>query len=329
MKTAVVILNYNGLNHLKTFLPSVTKNTSEAEIWVADNGSTDESVSFLKDNYPDIKIHLIAQNLGFAGGYNEALKHIAADNYILLNSDVEVTSGWLSPLVNELQKPEVVACQPKIRSYTNRAFFEYAGAVGGYLDKLGYPFCRGRIFDTCEKDEGQYDTPAEILWATGACLAIRSAAFHDAGGFDESFFAHMEEIDLCWRLRNQGFTITCQPQSVVYHLGGGTLGTDNPHKTFLNFRNSLLMLYKNLPTGEAFRKIFFRLLLDGLSGIKFLSEGKWNSCLAIIRAHFAFYGMLGKTQKQKITSSALLMPYSITYLYFVRKIRKFSGLPHA
>jgi GT2 family glycosyltransferase len=329
LKTAVVILNYNGVNHLETFLPSVVKYTPDAEIWVADNGSSDCSVSFLQTNFPTVNILRLEENLGFAGGYNHALRHIHAGIYVLLNSDVEVSTNWLPPLIERLSSDELLAaCQPKIRSFLDKEYFEYAGAAGGFLDKWGYPFCRGRLFRHCERDEGQYDIYAEVFWATGACLAIKSKLFHEENGFDPVFFAHMEEIDLCWRLKNNGYKVACEPASVVYHLGGGTLNTGNPHKTYLNFRNSLLMLYKNLPAGVALRKILIRLVLDGFSGINYIFLGKWKDCLAIIKAHFSFYRLIGSVQKHKKANERWLWPHSFVYYYFLRRKRKFSELPN-
>jgi GT2 family glycosyltransferase len=331
LSTAVVILNYNGKEHLFTFLPSVVKFSAEAEIWVADNGSQDDSISFIEATYPSIKLLKLPVNLGFAGGYNAALKEIKADNYILLNSDVEVSENWLPPLINQLAQDNQAACQPKILSFSNKEYFEYAGAAGGFLDKWAYPFCRGRIFDTCEKDKGQYNDTKTIFWATGACLAIKSKVFHEQGGFDERFFAHMEEIDLCWRINNTGLTITYVPESTVFHLGGGTLNKSNPRKTFLNYRNSLAMLFKNLPTNEVLPKLLIRLVLDGISGVKLLTEGKWQEFFAIIKAHFSFYGMIPyliKKSKNNTRSSLKLYSNSIVWAYFVKGKRTYSELNH-
>lgn len=290
-KIAIVILNWNGRSFLEKFLPSVVNYSHPlARVIVADNASTDDSIPFLEQHYPGVQIIRLAENYGFTGGYNRALQQIHADYYVLLNSDVEVTPGWLEPLKEWMdQHPEVAACQPKIRSFSQRRLFEHAGACGGFIDRLGYPFCRGRIFHQLETDEGQYDHPVPVFWATGACLFIRSAVFHAAGGFDERFFAHMEEIDLCWRIQQMGFRIYVQPASTVYHVGGGTLPKSNPRKTYFNFRNNLMMLFKNLPGHQLLWIIPLRLLLDGIAGIKFLLEGDYRDTLSVIRAHFSFY----------------------------------------
>ena len=289
MKTAVVILNWNGKKHLEKFLPSVVVNSNDATIIVADNASTDDSVSFLKENYPAIEIILNTENYGFAGGYNEALQHVKSDYYVLLNSDVEVPENWLSPLVETLSSSEdIVACQPKILAYADKTKFEHAGAAGGFIDRYGFPFCRGRIFHEVETDSSQYDIPTEIFWATGACMAIKANAFHEQGGFDADFFAHMEEIDLCWRMKNEGHKVMYVPSSTVYHLGGGTLDYMSPFKTYLNFRNNLFMLIKN--QHYHFVGVFlFRMCLDGVAGVKFLLEGKPIHTFQILKAHFHFY----------------------------------------
>jgi len=291
-RIAVVILNWNGKNFLEKFLPAVVSYSSDiAEIIVADNDSTDDSVAFLQANFPEVRIVGLDKNYGFAGGYNKALKQIKAEYYLLLNSDVEITENWLQPMLNLLDTDnKIVACQPKIKDFKNKDYFEYAGAAGGFMDRLGYPLCRGRIFDELEKDTGQYNDVVEVFWASGACLFIRSKEYHEFGGLDEFFFAHMEEIDLCWRLKNAGYKIMYCPDSTVYHVGGGTLNKIKPQKTFLNFRNSLLALHKNLPKNKRFIVILQRLLLDGLAGFKFLFSGKPNHAWAIIRAHFSFYG---------------------------------------
>ncbi|MBP6260021.1 MAG: glycosyltransferase family 2 protein, partial [Paludibacter sp.] len=250
MRTAVVILNWNGEKFLNQFLPVLLRNTQlpGVDIYVADNASTDNSLSLIEEQFPTVKTLLLDKNYGFAGGYNKALAQINADYFVLLNSDVEVTENWLQPLLNYMnENADVAACQPKIKSFYNRDYFEHAGASGGFIDYLGFPFCRGRVVGTAEMDRGQYDTVIDVFWATGACLLIRSELYNQVGGLDDEFFAHMEEIDLCWRLKGQGFRIVCIPQSEVYHVGGGTLQVEHPHKTYLNFRNNLLMLYKNLP----------------------------------------------------------------------------------
>lgn len=294
MKVAVVILNWNGKKFLEKFLPSVISfNPSYSEIIVADNASTDDSIDFLKRNYPQIKIIQNVTNGGFAKGYNEALSNLEAEYYVLLNSDVEVTAGWIAPVINMMDADRsIAACQPKIKAYDNKKFFEYAGAAGGYLDKYGYPFCRGRILDHTEEDLGQYDDSREIFWATGACLFVRSECFHLVKGFDDDFFAHMEEIDLCWRLKNRGYKIMYCAESTVYHVGGGTLNKTSPKKTYLNFRNNLIMLYKNLTGSELIWVILIRFFLDAISAWKSLVSGKSSYFFAVAKAHFGFFSWL-------------------------------------
>ena len=290
-KVSVVILNWNGVGMLQKFLPKVIEYSVNqgVEICVADNASTDESVSCLQANFPNVRLILLDKNYGFAEGYNRALQQVEAEYVILLNSDVEVTPHWLEPLIEYMDAhPEVAACQPKIRSERNKEYFEYAGAAGGYLDKYGYPFCRGRIFDVVEKDEGQYDTVSSVFWATGAALFIRLKDYWEAGGLDGRFFAHMEEIDLCWRLRSRGRGIVCIPQSVVYHVGAATLKKENPRKTFLNFRNNLLMLYKNLPEKELKKVMFVRGLLDWVATFVFLLKGDGKNARAVWQARKEF-----------------------------------------
>lgn len=286
-KTAVVILNYNGRNMLERFLQNVLTNTQdEADVIVADNASTDDSLAWLSQHHPEVRTIVLEKNHGFADGYNHALKQVSADYYVLLNSDVEVTPHWLTPLTQFMDAhPEVAACQPKLLSEAHRDMFEYAGAAGGFLDKYGYPFCRGRVFNTVEKDCGQYDTPTPCLWATGACLLIRAKDYWEAGGLDGRFFAHNEEIDLCWRLHNQGRQIWCVTGSVVYHVGGGTLPKGNPRKTFLNFRNNLTMLYKNLPEEDLRPVMRMRYWLDRLAALEaLLLQRNWGDFCAILRA---------------------------------------------
>lgn len=288
MKTAVVILNYNGAALLEEFLPSVihSVNGMDAEVIVADNASTDNSLEFLKTNHPKVRTIVLDKNYGFAEGYNRALAQIDAEYFVLLNSDVDVDAEWLKPLEFFMDNnPDVAACQPKILSQKNDNYFEYAGAAGGYIDKYGYPFCRGRLFNDVEPDVGQYDEQKDIFWSSGACLFIRKKDYEDVGGLDGDFFAHMEEIDLCWRLKNRGRRIVCIPSSVVYHVGGGTLAQGNPRKTFLNFRNNLLMLYKNLPERVRWSRIFIRMCLDGASAAIYLLSGKWPFFKAVWRAH--------------------------------------------
>ena len=290
-KISVVILNWNGVGMLQKFLPKVVEYSVNqgVEICVADNASNDESVSYLQANFPNVRLIVLDKNYGFAEGYNRALEQVEAEYVVLLNSDVEVTPHWLEPLVEYMDAhPEVAACQPKIRSERNKEYFEYAGAAGGYLDKYGYPFCRGRIFDVVEKDEGQYDTVSSVFWATGAALFIRLKDYWEAGGLDGRFFAHMEEIDLCWRLRSRGRGIVCIPQSVVYHVGAATLKRENPRKTFLNFRNNLLMLYKNLPEKELKKVMFIRGLLDWVATFVFLLKGDGKNARAVWQARKEF-----------------------------------------
>ncbi|MBX2898297.1 MAG: glycosyltransferase family 2 protein [Cyclobacteriaceae bacterium] len=289
IETAVVILNYNGKQFLQQFLPGVITHSGAAKIFVADNASTDDSVSFLEQNFSgQVSIIRLPANMGYCGGYNAALQQIEATYYVLLNSDVEVTPGWIDPVLTCFKNnPAIAAAQPKIRSYANRTHFEYAGAAGGFVDSLGYPFCRGRLFQTLEKDNGQYDDARPVFWATGACLFIRAAVFHQQQGFDEDFFAHMEEIDLCWRMQRAGGVIYYTGASCVYHVGGGTLPKSNPAKTYFNFRNGLTLLIKNLPTRQLLWKLPLRLVLDWLAAIRFLVGGSPANAWAVARAHAA------------------------------------------
>ena len=290
-KVSVVILNWNGVGMLQKFLPKVVEYSAnrDVEICVADNASTDDSCAWVEAHCPDVRLIKLDKNYGFADGYNKALQQVEAEYVVLLNSDVEVTPHWLEPLVEYMDAhPEVVACQPKIRSERNKEYFEYAGAAGGYLDKYGYPFCRGRIFDMVEEDKGQYDSIQPIFWATGAALFIRLKDYREAGGLDGRFFAHMEEIDLCWRLRSRGRGIVCIPQSTVYHVGAATLKKENPRKTFLNFRNNLLMLYKNLPERELKKVMFIRGVLDGVAALVFLLKGEKEAARAVLQARREF-----------------------------------------
>ncbi|MFA9195719.1 glycosyltransferase family 2 protein [Flavobacterium sp. FBOR7N2.3] len=300
MKIAVVILNWNGVQLLEQFLPSIIQYSPEATVYVADNASTDASISFVEQHFPAIQIVKNTGNYGFAKGYNEALQHIDAEIYALVNSDIEVTENWLSPILDTFEnEPKTAIIQPKILDFKNKEYFEYAGAAGGFIDKYGYPYCRGRIFETIEKDNGQYNDACEITWASGACFFIRSKIYHELKGFDDDFFAHQEEIDLCWRAKNNGHIIKYNPNSVVYHVGGATLKQGNPKKTFLNFRNSLLMLVKNLPKENLYSVLFIRMLLDGVAGVHFIFQGKFSHCLAILKAHFAFYTLFSKTYKKR------------------------------
>lgn len=299
-KIAVVILNWNGVQLLEQFLPSVVQYSPEATIYVADNASTDTSISFTEEHFPTVKIVKNSGNYGFAKGYNEALQHIDAEVYALVNSDIEVTENWLKPILETFENETKTAIiQPKLLDFKNKDNFEYAGAAGGFIDKYGYPYCRGRVFETIEKDNGQYNDACEITWASGACFFIRSKVYHELKGFDDDFFAHQEEIDLCWRAKNKGYIIKYNPNSVVYHVGGATLKQGNPKKTFLNFRNSLLMLVKNLPKEDLFSVLFTRMLLDGIAGIHFIFQGKLTHCWAILKAHYDFYCLFSNTYKKR------------------------------
>jgi len=303
MKIAVVILNWNGKTLLEQFLPSITSYSKPAEIYVIDNASTDESISYLNENYPNIKIVSLDQNYGYAGGYNRGLQQIDADIFALVNSDLEVTENWLQPIIKELKENTKTAIiQPKIKDYKNKKMFEYAGAAGGFIDMFGYPYCDGRRLFDIEQDQGQYDINKQIFWASGACLITRASVFNELSGFDESFFAHQEEIDFCWRAHHNSYEIKYIHNATVYHLGGASLDNQNPFKTYLNFRNNLLMLAKNLPTSLLFPIIFIRLLLDGLAGVVFMFQRKPKHTWAIIKAHFGFYkrlpDALGKRPKK-------------------------------
>ena len=330
MKIAVVILNWNGKLLLESYLPSVMEFSKSATIYVADNASTDDSVSFVAEKHPSIKIIQNTTNGGFAKGYNDALKNIDADVFCLLNSDVEVTENWLVPIEKLLsENKDIAITQPKILDLMRRDHFEYAGAAGGFLDQLGYPLCRGRIFQSLEKDEGQYDDSLEIFWATGACMFIRSEVFQDLGGFDEDYFAHQEEVDLCWRAQNRGYRIFYVGESKVFHLGGSTLSNMNPKKTYLNFRNSLFSITKNLPPKKAFAILFFRLMLDGVAAIRFVFQFKFKHCFAILRAHLSFYRQFGKIFRKREKANFILKYYvtkSIVWSHFVNQITKFSIL---
>lgn len=329
MKIAVVILNWNGVKLLEQFLPSVVRYSPEATIYVADNASTDESVLLVKKHFPSVRIIQNESNFGFAQGYNEALKQVDAEIYALVNSDIQVTENWLQPILDTFDKePETAIIQPKILDYKNKEYFEYAGAAGGFIDQYGYPFCRGRIFETLEKDNGQYNDSCSIFWASGACFCIRSAVFKQLKGFDADFFAHQEEIDLCWRAKNNDYEIKYIGKSVVYHVGGATLQQGNPKKTYLNFRNSLMMLLKNLPQSDLLRVLIVRMILDGIAGIQFLFQGKFAHFLAILKAHFYFYKKLIiiylKRDKKQIKKYYKIK--SIVYTYFIRNGTVFDKL---
>ena len=335
MKVAVVILNYNGASMLAKFLPSVVEFSPGAGIVVADNASTDDSVAVLRESFPTVRLIQLDRNYGFAEGYNKALEQVDAEYFLLLNSDVEVTDGWLEPLLSFMeQHPVAVACQPKILAYNNKTYFEYAGAAGGFIDRYGYPYCRGRLFDTVEEDNGQYNDVCRVFWATGAAMMVRSDAFRKAGGFDGRFFAHMEEIDLCWRMLARGGAIYVVPQSRVYHVGGATLNKSNPRKTFLNFRNNLLMLYKNLPADELRGVMRMRALLDYVAALKFLLTGAWGDFKAVLAARREYRRMRGgyKSVREQNIAAAVTTEikersrFSLLWQYYLKGKKRFSQL---
>jgi GT2 family glycosyltransferase len=331
---AIVILNWNGQKMLEKFLPFVLSSTYDNyKVIVADNGSTDNSVQFLEEFYPQLQILRSVVNKGFAKGYNDALKYVAADYYVLLNNDVEVQPGWIEPVMELMQSDIVIAaCQPKVLGYIDKKRFEYAGACGGWIDSFGYPFARGRIFDVCEIDTGQYDTIQQIFWATGACFFVRAEAFHSIAGFDEFFFAHQEEIDLCWRLQHEGYKIFVQPASLVYHVGGGTLPMGDKYKVYLNFRNNLIMLTKNLPEGQALWKIPFRIGLDIIAGLKGLFAGRVVTLIAILKAHIHYLRWLfferSKNRFKGKNKTRLHSVYKglVIWQYFVNGKKAFSEI---
>ncbi len=335
-KIAIVILNWNGLSLLKQFLPVVIQHSQipEAKIYIADNGSTDESVTYIKEQ-TTVELIQLDKNYGFTGGYNKALQQIDADYFLLLNSDVAPCKNWLPPLLKSMEiNPEAAICVPKIKSYRAPEYFEYAGAAGGYIDKYGFPFCKGRIFNHLEKDNGQYDISADIMWASGAALMIRSNLFLESGGFDEDFFAHMEEIDLCWRLKNQGWKIKYVHNSEVNHLGGATLDYTNPIKTKLNFRNNLFLITKNITKGKLFSKLIQRLMLDGIAAFKFLASCEFRNFNSVLKAHCNFYGLFPKMykkrkallKKQTIKDHNEIYQKSIVFQFFIKKNKTFSSL---
>lgn len=337
-KVAIVILNWNGADMMRRFLPGVIANSPEARVFVADNASSDDSLEMLSANFPTVSQIVLDRNYGFADGYNQALRQVEAEYYVLLNSDVETPHQWLAPLLQYMEAhPDVAACQPILRCQWNKEYFEYAGAAGGYLDSLGYPYCRGRLMATVEKDYGQYNTIAPLMWATGACMMIRSQDYWQAGGLDGRFFAHQEEIDLCWRLRSRGRGIVCIPDSIVYHLGGGTLPQGNPRKTFLNFRNNLLLLYKNLPQERLEPVMRIRFWLDALASLKFLLTFQWGSFLAVWRARREYHRIRADFQQDRDRNLALgiLSPvpeqstFSLLYQYYVKGRKKYSQLPRS
>jgi len=336
-KIAIVILNWNGEKLFPKFLPSVIQYSKDenTEIIVADNKSTDDSVNYLKKNFPEVKLIELKENYGFAKGYNEALKRVDAEYFVLLNSDVEVTENWLLPCIRQFEADEkLAAIQPKILSFEQKSLFEYAGAGGGFIDKFGYPFCRGRILNRIEEDLAQYNQSSPIFWASGACMFIKAGLFNSAGGFDADFWAHMEEIDLCWRLKNMGFNVLYYPKSVVYHLGGGTLSYGSPKKIYLNFRNNLFMLFKNLPKNQFKRIFLIRMILDGVAAVKFIIGLNFREFWAVVKAHASFYRNLKKLiAKRKEAQKHVIVkehqevyPKSIMWKFFIERKRKFSDL---
>jgi len=331
-RVAIVILNWNGRSFLQKFLPSVIANSSEdAEVIIADNASTDSSIEYLEQNHPEIRVIKHPLNGGFAKGYNDALTQINNEYYVLLNTDIEVTPGWIKPLVRLMDSDRrIAACQPKIKSYYNRNYFEYAGAAGGFVDKFGYPFCRGRMFQTIEEDTGQYDSETEIFWATGACMVVRASLYHRFGGFDNDFFAHMEEIDFCWQLKNAGYMIMFCPTSVVYHVGGGTLPKKSSLKTYLNFRNNLTLIFKNIPTERIISVFVTRWIFDWIAAIKFLLDGGIADFISVLKAHNYFIRTLPKQlrKRRKISQSFVSGIYknNLVVHYFLRGKKRFTDL---
>lgn len=331
-KVAVVILNWNGREFLRKFLPTVILHSGVAEVIIADNASTDSSIEFMQQNYPEIRIIQNLTNGGFAKGYNDALAQVDADYFVLLNSDIEVTQNWITPVIALMESDHMIAaCQPKIRAYYDREMFEYAGAAGGFIDKYGYPFCRGRLFQTLEKDNGQYDDVAEIFWATGACMFVRADLYRTYGGLDQDFFAHMEEIDYCWRLKNEGYRIMYCPRSTVFHVGGGTLPKVSAVKTYLNMRNNIVLLYKNLPTKELLPAFFTRMFLDAIAAFKFLFDGGIQDFYAVIKAHVYFYRTYLRHRKKRkaIHHCQVSQIYrgNLVLEYFIKGRHFFNDLP--
>ena len=336
-KTAIIILNWNGIGYLKMFLKTVVihSGSPDTEICVADNGSTDGSADWVAANFKEVRLMRLDKNYGFAGGYNMAIDQLDAKYFVLINSDIEVTEGWLDPLVSFMENnPDAASCQPKILSYNRKDHFEHAGAAGCFIDKYGYPYCRGRILDVIEKDEGQYDTPINAFWNSGACMIVSSEAWDKCGGFDAEFFAHMEEIDLCWRFNKAGYRVCFIPSSIVYHIGGGALPYDSHVKIYLNFRNSLFMLYKNLPDNRLHTVLFIRKLLDGLAAIMFLLKGKFSYFSSVWRAHMSYYNSIRELKiKREIVnklgtghSQSLILNKSIVFEFYVKGNKTFDCL---
>lgn len=329
---AIVILNWNGRKFLEDFLPGVIQHSEkDAVIYVADNGSSDDSLDFVQAKFPSVRIIRNGSNFGFAGGYNEALKHVVTDYFILLNSDIEVTPGWIKPVIDLMESNDTIAaCQPKLLSFHDRNKFEYAGAAGGFIDQYGYPFCRGRLFQSLEEDKGQYNDVTEIFWASGACLFVKADVFRELGGFDERFFAHMEEIDFCWRAKLKGYKIMYCPDSVVYHVGGGTLPKRSWKKTYLNIRNNNIMIFKNLPSKNFGLKIFYRLVLDGVASIKFLFDGGLMDMWAVCKAHWKYFFILPKLRRERRFTEhprvSKIYRKNLVFEYFLRKKKRFTDL---
>jgi GT2 family glycosyltransferase len=337
MKTAIIILNWNGIGFLKMFLGTVVRYTAgpESEVYVADNGSTDGSAEWVAENFREVKLIKLDKNYGFAGGYNMAISQVEAEYIVLINSDIEVTEGWLKPLVGYMEEnSDAAACQPKILAFGRKEYFEHAGAAGGFIDKYGYPFCRGRILNIAEKDEGQYNNQVDIFWSSGACMIVRAAAWKKCGGFDDGFFAHMEEIDLCWRFNKAGLRTGFIPGSIVYHVGGGSLAYDSPYKIYLNFRNSLFMLYKNLPDDKLGSVLFIRRILDGLAALIFLLTGRFRYFHAVLKAHVNYYKSLPELKRKRESVkklgndkiAGLILNKSIIYSFYIKGIKYYNRL---
>ncbi len=328
IKLAIVLLNWNGKKWLKKFLPTLIKYSEKAKIYVIDNQSTDDSINYIQNTFPNVNLIINKSNGGYSKGYNDGLKKINAKYFILINSDIEVTKNWTIPIITLMDSSiKIAACQPKILDYNNKNMFEYAGASGGFIDYLGYPYCRGRIFNSIEEDKGQYNNPIEIFWATGACICIRSKYFIESNGFDEDFFAHQEEIDLCWRFKNKNYKVMCQPKSTVFHVGGGTLDPKSSFKTYLNFRNNLYMLFKNLQIVDLLIVLPIRLVLDGIAAFTFIfNQNGFNHFISIIKAHFSFYFNLPLllSKRNKIKQKRYHTGKTMNSIVFLNKIKNIS-----
>jgi len=337
MKTAIVILNWNGIGYLKMFLNTIIRfsTSPDTKVYVADNGSTDGSADWVAENFKEVKVIRFDRNYGFAGGYNKAIEKLEAEYIVLINSDIEVTEGWLQPLVDYMEENrDTAACQPKILSFDRKDYFEHAGAAGGFIDLYGYPFCRGRIFNITEKDEGQYDDQVDIFWSSGACMMVRADAWKKCGGFDPDFFAHMEEIDLCWRFNKAGFRVVFIPGATVRHIGGGSLAYDSPYKIYLNFRNSLFMLYKNLPDNRLFSVLLIRRILDGVAAVMFLVKGRFSYFRAVLKAHTSYYKCIGELRRKRdlLKKSGedqipgLILNKSLVFEFYIKGIKTYNRL---